>query len=252
MINFAPLEQFEILSLTDGLNLNHVLTNLFLVSILSLSIFVGLLYGNSPYAGSQTKITFHVLPNAWQKSIEIFSEVVANLVKDTLSKNSEKYFPVLATVFNFILFSNLIGLLPYSFTVTSHLVVTFTISFSIFVGIGIITFEKYKWHAFSLFLPANTSFFLALLLVPVEFISYMAKPVSLGARLFINLMASHSTLKIIVGFSWSMLLLENALSFGLFLPMLLLVVLFGLELGVALIQTYVFVTLTCLYIQDIG
>ena len=105
-------------------------------------------------------------------------------------------------------------------------------------------------QTFSLFLPANTSFFLALLLVPIEFISYLAKPVSLGMRLFINLMAGHTLLKVIVGFSWSMLLLENFISFGLILPLITLVVLFGLELGVALIQTYVFVVLTCIYIQD--
>jgi ATP synthase subunit 6 len=103
---------------------------------------------------------------------------------------------------------------------------------------------------FSLFLPANTSFFLALLLVPIEFISYIAKPISLGVRLFINLMAGHSLLKVIIGFSWSMLLLENLTSIGLILPMIILVILFGLELGVALIQTYVFIILTCIYIQD--
>jgi F-type H+-transporting ATPase subunit a len=103
---------------------------------------------------------------------------------------------------------------------------------------------------FSLFLPANTTFFLALLLVPIEFISYIAKPISLGVRLFINLMAGHSLLKVIIGFSWSMLLLENFTSIGLILPMIILVILFGLELGVALIQTYVFIILTCIYIQD--
>jgi F-type H+-transporting ATPase subunit a len=105
-------------------------------------------------------------------------------------------------------------------------------------------------QAFSLFLPANTSFFLALLLVPIEFISYIAKPISLGVRLFINLMAGHSLLKVIVGFSWSMLLLENLTSVGFVLPLAILVLLFGLELGVALIQTYVFIILTCIYIQD--
>ena len=103
---------------------------------------------------------------------------------------------------------------------------------------------------FSLFLPANTTFFLALLLVPIEFISYIAKPISLGVRLFINLMAGHSLLKVIVGFSWGMLLLENFTSIGLILPMLILVLLFSLELGVALIQTYVFIILTCIFIQD--
>jgi len=99
-------------------------------------------------------------------------------------------------------------------------------------------------------LPANTTFFLALLLVPIEFISYIAKPISLGVRLFINLMAGHSLLKVVISFSWSILLLENFISVGLFLPMIVLVILFILELGVALIQTYVFIILTCIYIQD--
>ena len=194
--------------------------------------------------------SFFFTPNAWQKSVEFVSEITAQLISDIISTNNEKYFPIISVLFNFILFSNLIGLLPYSFTATSHLIVTFTLSFSVFIGINIITFEKYKMKTFSLFLPANTTFFLALLLVPIEFISYIAKPISLGVRLFINLMAGHSLLKVIIGFSWSMLMLESFTSIGLILPMIILVILFGLELGVALIQTYVFIILTCIYIQD--
>jgi F-type H+-transporting ATPase subunit a len=105
-------------------------------------------------------------------------------------------------------------------------------------------------QTFSLFLPANTTFFLALLLVPLEFVSHITKPISLGVRLFINLMAGHTLLKVIIGFSWSMLLLESLTSIGLLIPIITLIVLFGLELAVALIQTYVFITLTCIYIQD--
>ena len=123
-------------------------------------------------------------------------------------------------------------------------------SFTVFIGINIITFKKYNLQIFALFLPANTTFLLALLLVPIEFLSYIAKPISLGIRLFINLMAGHSLLKVIIGFSWSILLLENIGSIGLMLPMIVLIFLFGLELGVALIQTYVFIILTCIYIQD--
>jgi F-type H+-transporting ATPase subunit a len=102
----------------------------------------------------------------------------------------------------------------------------------------------------SLFIPANTSFGLALILVPIEFISYIAKPISLGARLFINLMAGHTLLKVIAGFSWSFVLLENSLSFAHIIPLLLLVILMGLELAVAVIQAYVFVILTCIYLND--
>jgi F-type H+-transporting ATPase subunit a len=102
----------------------------------------------------------------------------------------------------------------------------------------------------SLFLPANTSFGLSLLLVPIEFVSYIFKPISLGVRLFANLMAGHTLLKVIIGFSWSMLILENFMSYFHVIPLFLIVILFGLELGVALIQAYVFTILTCIYLND--
>jgi F-type H+-transporting ATPase subunit a len=102
----------------------------------------------------------------------------------------------------------------------------------------------------SLFIPANTAFGLALLLVPIELLSYVFKPISLGVRLFANLMAGHTLLKVIIGFSWSMLVLENFMSYFHIIPLLLIVILFGLELGVALIQAYVFTILTCIYLND--
>ena len=252
MITLAPLEQFQILSIINinFLGLDFSITNFLLINLLGLAVLLGLFYYNSSKENYLQEISFFFSPNTWQKIIESISEITAQLISDVITTDNEKYFPVIAVLFNFILLSNLIGLVPYSFTATSHLIVTFTLSFSVFIGINIITFKKYKMKTFSLFLPANTTFFLALLLVPIEFISYIAKPISLGVRLFINLMAGHSLLKVIVGFSWSMLLLENFISFGLFIPLLILVILFGLELGVALIQTYVFIILTCIYIQD--
>jgi F-type H+-transporting ATPase subunit a len=248
----APLEQFEILSLFSLriLNLDFSITNFLLINLLALASVASFIYFNSSTDNYLQKPSGFFSPNAWQKSMESISEVTAQLISDVILTNSDRYFPVISVLFNFILFSNLIGLLPYSFTTTSHLFVTLTLSFSVFIGVNIITIKKYKMKTFSLFCPANTTFFLALLLVPIEFISYIAKPVSLGVRLFINLMAGHSLLKVIIGFSWSMLLLESFTSIGLVLPMTILVLLFGLELGVALIQTYVFIILTCIYIQD--
>lgn len=248
----APLEQFQILALIplNILSLDFSLTNFFLINFLALFSFFSFIYLNSSKNNYLQETSFYLSPNIWQKGIESISEITAQLISDIISLDNEKYYPFISVLFNFILFSNLIGLIPYSFTSTSHLIVTFILSFSIFIGINIMTFKKYKAKTFSLFLPSNTTFFLALLLVPIEFISYIAKPISLGVRLFINLMAGHSLLKVIVGFSWSMLLLENLTSFGLLIPMIILVILFGLELGVALIQTYVFIILTCIYIQD--
>lgn len=250
----APLEQFQILLLIPLKlsSLDFSITNFLLINLLCLFSIGFIIYcNNSKFEfGNYKEDSFYLISNSWQKSLEILTEISAQLVNDIITSNKERYFPLISVLLNYILLSNLIGLVPYSFTTTSHLIITFTLSFSVFIGINIITIQKYKMKTFSLFLPANTTFFLALLLIPIEFISYIAKPISLGVRLFINLMAGHSLLKVIVGFSWSMLLLENFTSFGLVVPMIVLVILFGLELGVALIQAYVFVILTCIYIQD--
>ena len=190
------------------------------------------------------------MPNNWQILLETTYETIAQLLFDNINLEGEKYFPFISVLFTFILFSNLIGLIPYSFTVTSHLIVTFTLSLSIFIGVNIICIQRYKTHMLSLFIPANTSFGLALLLVPIEFVSYIFKPISLGVRLFANLMAGHTLLKVIVGFSWSMLLLEDLLAIVHVLPLFVLILLVGLELGVAVIQAYVFTILTCIYLND--
>jgi ATP synthase subunit 6 len=248
----APLEQFQILSLFNFklLGFDFSMTNFLIVNLLSLFAVTSTIFINSFSLGYLQKFSYYYVSNSWQKVVESVSDVVAQLISDIITTENTKYFPFISLIFNFILFSNLIGLIPYSFTTTSHLFVTFTLSFSVFIGINIITIEKYGFKMFSLFLPTNTSFFLALVLVPIEFVSYIAKPVSLGVRLFINLMAGHTLLKVIAGFSWGMLSLENYISLGAVLPMVTLVILFGLELGVALIQTYVFVILICIYIQD--
>lgn len=245
----APLEQFQILSLFSfkliGFDLS--ITNFLVINLLSLMNILFIIYLNNYY---NNKNIFYYITNTWQFFLELNLNLVSNLLSDIITKESQKYLPFILTIFNFIFFSNLIGLLPYSFTSTSHLFITFNLSFSIFIGINLIIIRKYNFQFFSIFLPSNTSFLLALILVPIEFVSYIAKPVSLGVRLFINLMAGHTLLKVIVGFSWSLLELENFLSLYLLIPIITLIILFGLELGVALIQTYVFIILTCIYIQD--
>lgn len=250
----APLEQFQILQLIP-LNFyifDFSFTNFFLINLIVLFYLKSILYFISHLDKSSEKIYLFVVPNSWQVIIEYMSEIVSQLISDIISTKNEKYLPIISILFSFILLNNLIGLIPYSFTVTSHLIVTFTLAFSIFIGINIITFKLHGFKTFSLFLPSNTTFFLALLLVPIEFISYIAKPISLGVRLFINLMAGHSLLKVIIGFSWNMLLSESVISIGLVFPMFILIILFGLELGVALIQTYVFTILVCIYFTELN
>jgi len=172
------------------------------------------------------------------------------MLYEALHEKGNKFFPIIFTIFVFIFSCNLLGMIPYTFTVTSHIIFTFCLGMSIFIGINILGIKKHGLHFFSLFLPPGAPLSLALLLVPIEFVSYMFKPISLGVRLFANLMAGHTLLKVIIGFSWSMLILENFMSYFHIIPLLLIVILFGLELGVALIQAYVFTILTCIYLND--
>jgi len=133
--------------------------------------------------------------------VETMYETSLQLLFDNINKDGESYFPFISVIFTFVLFSNLIGLIPYSFTTTSHLIVTFSLSFSIFVGINIICIQKHKFQMLALFTPSKTSFGLVLLLAPIELLSYIFKLISLGVRLFANLMAGHTLLKVIVGFA---------------------------------------------------
>ena len=245
---FSPLDQFKIAPLiaiqVAGFDLS--LTNFLLVSLLTLFIIQSFVF----FIKEPVSNSFFIIPSGWQNLIEKLYSLVTQLLSDIITTGSEKYLPFSIVLFMFILSNNLIGLVPYSFTTTSHITLTFFLSFSIFVAMNIIGFQKHNIEYFSLFLPANTGFFLALLLVPIELISYIAKPISLGVRLFINLMAGHSLLKVIVGFSWNMLLVENLKGIVFIFPLLVLILLMGLELGVALIQAYVFITLTAIYLND--
>ena len=243
----TPLEQFQIISLFSIklFCLDFSITNLFFINLIVIGFLMFLVV---LFCADDN--TFFFLPNNWQVLLETIYETVSQLLFDNININGEKYFPFISILFLYILLVNLIGLVPYSFTVSSHLIITFTLSFSIFIGINIICINIYKLEMLSLFIPSNTSFGLALLLVPIEFVSYIFKPISLGVRLFANLMAGHTLLKVIVGFAWSMLLIENFLSFFHLVPLLILVILMGLELGVAIIQAYVFTILTCIYLND--
>jgi ATP synthase subunit 6 len=247
---YSPLDQFKIAPLISlqiaGLDLSF--TNFTLAALVTLFVIQSIVF----LIKEPTTNSFFVIPSGWQNLIEKLYALVSQILSDIITTGSEKYFPFMAVLFMFILSNNLIGMVPYSFTTTSHITLTFFLSFSIFVALNVIGFERHGMEYFSLFLPANTGFFLALVLVPIELISYIAKPISLGVRLFINLMAGHSLLKVIVGFSWNMLLVENLKAIAFIFPLLVLVVLIGLELAVALIQAYVFITLTAIYLNDSG
>ena len=242
---FSPLEQFEILPLLNIFNFS--ITNQFLFLFLLTFIIITLFFSSLK---PSTK-TLYIKPNRWQSIVELIYLLILSMVTDTIGgKKGEAFFPLIFTIFMFVAGMNLIGLIPYTYTVTSHFIVTLSLSLTIFIGMNIICVRTHKLAFFALFLPAGTSLALAFLLVPVELISYIFKPLSLAIRLFCNMMAGHTLLKVFAGFAWSLMTLTGMLSFLQIIPLLILIPLYGLELGVALIQAYVFSLLTCIYLND--
>jgi ATP synthase subunit 6 len=178
----------------------------------------------------------------------ILDQVKSGIVGST--KRAVQFFPMILTLFVFILVSNLLGLIPYSSTVTAYIIVTLTLSIMVNVGVTIYGFQNHGIHFFSLFLPPGVPLFLWPILIPIEIISYFIKVVSLSVRLFANMMAGHTLLAVLAGFGWTMATSSALLFIVHPLPVLVVFVLVGLELAVACIQAFVFALLTSIYISD--
>jgi F-type H+-transporting ATPase subunit a len=176
--------------------------------------------------------------------VELSYEFIANLVRDNVGKEGRRFFPFVFTLFMFILFANLIALIPFTFTVTSHIIVTAALATVVFLMCTLVGLFKHGLHFFSYFLPKGVPIALAPLLVPIEVISYLARPVSLALRLFANLTAGHTMLKVFGGFVVMLGII------GGIAPLAVIVVLFGLETLIAFLQAYVFTILTCIYLND--
>ncbi len=190
-----------------------------------------------------------LIPSRSQSIIEATYEFIANMIGDNIGKEGMKYFSFIFSLFMFILIGNLLGMLPYSFTWTSHIIVTFAISFFIFIAVTIIAIAKHGIVKFlKFFAPSGVPKPMLLLLIPIELISYLSRPISLSVRLFANMMAGHTLLKVIGGFVF--VLGANSYIIGGVLPVAFLVALTGLEIVIAFLQAYVFAILTCLYIND--
>jgi ATP synthase subunit 6 len=240
---FSPLEQFQILPLSSSIFITNQTVILILVLFFIFTFFFSLL--------SNKDSSLFIIPTRLQLIIEFLFVTILKMVTDNIhGSRAQLFFPLVFSIFFFIVSLNLIGLIPYSFTVTSHCIVTLFLSFSIFIGMNIICVRAHGLKIFSLFLPAGTSVALSLLLVPVELISYIFKPLSLAIRLFCNMMAGHTLLKVFVGFAWSLMACSGAAFFLQYLPIIILVPLLVLEFGVALIQAFVFSLLTCIYLND--
>jgi F-type H+-transporting ATPase subunit a len=175
---------------------------------------------------------------------EISYEFIAGMIRDNVGNEGRKYFPFIFSLFMFILFANLIGLIPYAFTFTSHIAVTFTMAMVVFLGVTVIAIVRHGLHFFTLFLPSGVPMVMAPVLIPIEVLSYLSRPISLSIRLFANMMAGHTMMKVFAGF------IIPLGFFGGWAPLGVDVALTAFEFLVAFLQAYVFTVLTCLYLND--
>jgi len=184
-----------------------------------------------------------LVPGRMQSIAELSYEFIANLLRDNVGKEGIIYLPFVFSIFMFILACNLLGMLPYSFTVTSHIVVTFALAAMVFLVVTIIGFARHGLGYLRLFAPEGVPFVLLILIVPIEMISYLIRPISLSVRLFANMMAGHIMLKVFAGFVVSLGM------FG-FVPLIATVAFTGLEFVVSILQAFIFSVLTCIYLND--
>ena len=236
-LEIKPLEQFKIEPLIPlhigGLNASY--TNSALLMTIAVVLITALLVLGTRRA--------RLVPGRWQSIAEMSYEFVADMVDTNVGHGGRQYFPFVFTLFMFILFANLLGMIPYSYTVTSQIIVTFALAAVVFIGVTIIGIIRHGFHFLRLFVPQGVPPVLLLLLVPIELLSYCIRPFTLSIRLFANMLAGHTMLAIFAGFAASIGLL------GIF-PLGINILLVALEVLVAVLQAYVFAILTCLYLSD--
>ena len=243
----SPLSQFEVTSLI-GLNapilvhLNLTLTNLALYSILVLILVIGL----HVLANNNTKL----IPSKWSIALESSFASLNSLVRDQIGIANEIYLPFIYSLFFFVLIANLIGNVPYSYTVTTSIIVTLGLSFTILIGVTILGLIIHQLKFFSFFIPSGTPLALVPLLVLIEMVSYLARAFSLGIRLFSNMLGGHTLMKILSSFLYKMFSASAFIAILTLVPFALFLGIMLLEIGVSFIQAYVFTILTCSYIKD--
>ncbi len=234
-----PMHQFNVYKIgpeikINGIDLSFTNASLFmLISAISISIFLLL--------GTKDK---KIIPGKFQLLSEILYNFISKMISDTAGKKAKPYFPFIFSLFIFVLFCNMVGMLPYSFTVTSHIIVTLAFAMFIFIGVTILGFIIHGFKYLKIFVPSGVPVVLLPIIMVIEIISYLSRPVSLSVRLFANMMAGHTMLKVFGGFVISLGLVAG------WLPLTFSVALTGLEILVAFLQAYVFAILTCIYLND--
>lgn len=234
----SPLEQFEIYQV------GGIITNLtFFLAIATVVLIV--------WWVSAVRHRAFLSNNAWSAVATTLQEQLMRLVGRNIGMAGQAYYPFLLVLFVFLLTVNMIGLIPYTFTVTSHITITLALSFTFFVGTNLRAILDQGFGFFGLFLPSGAPVAIAPFLIVVEVISYFARVARLAIRLFANMMAGHSLLKILIGFVYAIMFFDTiGLVLG-WIPFVLVFVITFLEAGVALVQAYVFTILMCIYIKDL-
>ena len=234
-----PMHQFEVYRIGPEIKIAGIdlsFTNASMFMFLSAAAICAVLL-----LGTKEK---NLIPGKFQLIAEMFYNFIAKMISDTAGSKAKPYFPFIFSLFMFVLFCNMLGMLPYSFTVTSHIIVTLLMATFIFVAVTIIGFLKHGFGYLKLFIPSGVPAVLLPLITVIEIISYLSRPVSLSVRSFANMMAGHTMLKVFGGFVISLGML------GGWLPLGFSVALTGLEILVAFLQAYVFAILTCIYLND--
>ena len=234
----SPLDQFEINPLVNfevgGVNLAFTNSSVSMViTVLFITLFLTL-----------TVNPRSIVPGRMQLISELCYNFIAQLLNDTVGDQGKRYFPFVFSIFMFVLIGNMVGMIPYQFTFTSHIIVTFALATVVFIGVTILGFVNHGIRFFTFFYIPGVPFYMHPLLIPIEVISYLSRPISLSVRLFANMLAGHTLLKVFAGFVVSMPFFTGVL------PLTFIVALTGLEILIAFLQAYVFAILTCLYIND--
>ena len=234
-----PMHQFEVYKIGPEINLGGInlsFTNASLFMAISTALILLLLF-----LGTKKK---SLIPDKIQLLAELSYTFISKMISDTAGSKAKPYFAFIFSLFMFVLFCNMFGMIPYSFTVTSHIIVTFILATFIFIGVTTIGFIKHGFGYLKLFVPRGVPVVLLPLIVVIEIISYLSRPISLSVRLFANMMAGHTMMKVFGGFVISLGII------GGWLPLSFSVALTGLEILVAFLQAYVFAILTCIYLND--
>jgi len=243
-----PIHQFQIVNLFSlgtlgGAEIAFTNSAMFmLIAVIGLTLF--LVAGSAGRKPEQA-------PTRLQSAAELTYEFVANMLRSTAGSEGMRFFPFVFTIFMFVLVLNMLGLVPYAFTVTSHIIITAALALTVFFTVLIYGLMRHGLHFFNLFVPKGVPIYILPMIVAIEILSFISRPISHSVRLFANMLAGHIALKVFAGF---IILLGGALGAigwaGGVLPFAMIVALTALEALVAFLQAYVFAILTCIYLND--